>query len=194
MFFYKKYLYIKATKKEFKECNRVVETYYECHLNKREKRKQIENVLFYHKIYDMTFKGYYIFGFNKLPESEVKNYIYYSVGIKYLEFLNKDAIEYAKNKWESYLKFKKYYNRDILLINNLKDIESFKSFCAKHPIFVKKPIDGNRGRGIEKINSSKKDLMKLLVELLSANGAFIVEEFIEQHKDMSKLHQKLHLF
>ena len=88
-----------------------------------------------------------------------------------------------KDKFDN--KFKKYLHRDFLVINE-NNIKEFTSFIKKHPIFFAKPLDGQCGKRIEKIDVSKYegDLFKHLLD----NKLYLLEEPIIQHEEVNKVH------
>lgn len=87
-----------------------------------------------------------------------------------------------KNEFDN--KFKKYLHRDFLVIKDNK--KEFNDFIKKHPIFFAKPLDGQCGKRIEKIDVNKYDgdLFKHLID----NKLFLLEEPIIQHDEVNKLH------
>lgn len=62
-----------------------------------------------------------------------------------------DIVEVQKifDKADSYCKFKKYYKRDAIVVEKSKDYDAFSTFVHKHPVFVKKAVFSDRGRGVE---------------------------------------------
>ena len=81
--------------------------------------------------------------------------------------------------------FKKYLKRYFLVINENNE-NDFNLFIKKHPIFFGKPLDGQCGKRIEKININefKGNLFKHLLD----NKLYLVEEPIIQNEIINKLH------
>ena len=83
-----------------------------------------------------------------------------------------------KDKFDN--KFKKYLHRDFLVINE-NNIKEFTSFIKKHPIFFAKPLDGQCGKRIEKIefNSIEKEIKVSwsLIEMM--NRLMDMDSFVE---------------
>lgn len=82
-------------------------------------------------------------------------------------------------------KFKKYLHRDFLVINE-NSLNDFNLFIKKHSIFFAKPLDGQCGKKIEKIDVSKYD-GDLFMHLLD-NKLYLLEEPIIQHDEINRLH------
>ena len=82
-------------------------------------------------------------------------------------------------------KFKKYLHRDFLVINE-NSLNDFNLFIKKHSIFFAKPLDGQCGKKIEKIDVSKYDgdLFRHLLD----NKLYLLEEPIIQHDEINRLH------
>lgn len=82
--------------------------------------------------------------------------------------------------------FKTYLHRDYLIIDQ-NSYNKYLVFIKKHPIFIVKPIDGNGGKGVQKIDiKENKDLSKLFNELL-LRKQILLEEYIIQNKEINKL-------
>lgn len=100
----------------------------------------------------------------------------------YNDFNYKDYF-LMKDKFDN--KFRKYLKRDFLVINENNKNE-FNEFIKKNKIFFAKPLDGQCGKKIEKINIDeyKDNLFKHLLD----NELFLLEEPINQHNDINLLH------
>jgi hypothetical protein len=73
------------------------------------------------------------------------------------------------------------------LIIDQNSYNKYLVFIKKHPIFIVKPIDGNGGKGVQKIDiKENKDLSKLFNELL-LRKQILLEEYIIQNKEINKL-------
>ena len=83
-------------------------------------------------------------------------------------------------------KFKKYLNRDYILLNE-NNYNDFEKFIKNKKEIIVKPLDATCGVGVEKIIISKENHKKLFNKLIE-NKQFLVEEVAKQHKDMSVLH------
>lgn len=82
--------------------------------------------------------------------------------------------------------FKNFLGRDYInLDNNLKE---FKTFLKDKKEIIVKPLDGEGGKGVEKIKVDS-NIEKLYQKLID-NNQTLVEEVIKQHKQMNKLYDK----
>lgn len=82
--------------------------------------------------------------------------------------------------------FKKFLGRDYInLDNNLKEL---KTFLKDKKEIIVKPLDGEGGKGVEKIKVDS-NIEKLYQKLID-NNQTLVEEVIKQHKQMNKLYDK----
>lgn len=107
----------------------------------------------------------------------------------YIAYLNPaEKKKMLRDKYECYLKFKKFYKREMIKIETEEDFKAFSTFIKKHKKIVKKPYNKAFGSGIELIDTGKyKDKKELFKNLLS-DGAVVLEELIIQSKEMKALH------
>lgn len=108
---------------------------------------------------------------------------------------NNEIIRKYNNKEKAYMfddkqvfneKFQKFLGRKYLKLDN--NLEAFKKFLKDQKEIMVKPIDGEGGKGVEKIpnDSDAKELYQRLID----NKQILVEEVIKQHKQMNKLYDK----
>lgn len=96
--------------------------------------------------------------------------------IKYADFIS-NKVNFNKN----YAQFTK---RDFLSCDN--SFDEFEQFLAKHPTFVKKPLQGCGGAEVTKMTSSEISDKKDFYEHLKAKE-FFLEELIIQHEAWATL-------
>ncbi len=89
-----------------------------------------------------------------------------------------DKLRFAKN-------FSEFLHRDWLDFAAASD-EEIAEFTAKHPVFMVKPVDGQCGRGIEKLDINTLEVP--LREHLAGAGHVLLEECVTQHRDLMALH------
>lgn len=82
--------------------------------------------------------------------------------------------------------FKQFLGRDYINLDN--NLEEFKQFLKNKKEIIVKPLDGEGGKGVEKIKVNS-DIEKLYQKLID-NNQTLVEEVIKQHKQMNKLYDK----
>ena len=98
-----------------------------------------------------------------------------------------ESREYLYNKFKAYLRFKEYYKRDVVLVQDNESKTAFLDFCLSHPVFVVKPLDLNCGKGIQIIDDRQE--VNTFERLLGMNPkGFIAEELIKQEDSLSNLH------
>ena len=189
---YKEFIYrycIKRKKLRIKKTHEIIERYEpNNNYNAKQKKRIIKEMCYYVEIYRIILSEYYMLGFNNMTEPEIGEYITNGDGKQYLRYLNVETYKFTQNKYDTYKIFLKYYKREMILINGMEDFEKFENYCLKHPIFVKKPHSAECGKGVELIDTTKKDLYKLFRSLVMENKSFILEEKIEQDEKMAALH------
>ena len=82
--------------------------------------------------------------------------------------------------------FKQFLGREYINLGN--NLEEFKQFLKNKKEIIVKPLDGEGGKGVEKIKVNS-DIEKLYQKLIN-NNQTLVEEVIKQHKQMNKLYDK----
>lgn len=127
---------------------------------------------------------YFEFEFYKKSRREKEAYV------KDREILNntfnkEDERVKLDNKAQFNKYFEEFLGREYLTISS-DDYNLFKEFVQKHPRFIKKPLNEYGGNGVEKIDSSGKDL-KAVFSAITEGGAVLIEEIMTQHKDIAKL-------
>lgn len=128
---------------------------------------------------------------------------YYSLNVVGREQINNLRLQYGfcelvnapnlreifDNKGLTYEKFKPFYKRDLVTIKSTEDYKNFETFISKHSSFIYKPLKGVCGKGIEIYRDITAGYKELFNDFLNG-GSFVVEELIEQGKEMASLHQE----
>lgn len=139
------------------------------------------------------------YGFANKTHSEKSGYLTWHNRFRYFAFLNDQRDTHLlDNKYEAYLKLKKFYKREAITVSEKDDLDSFREFVEKHGKVIVKPVNlyltiGLRWFDAENID----DYEKVLDELLESAKGFaeidarciskpqvIVEELIEDGKEM----------
>lgn len=105
-----------------------------------------------------------------------------NIFVKY--YNNKEYNHIFLNKNEFNKVFKDYLNRDYIILDNNK--EEFKKFIKNKKIIFCKPTSGTHGDSMEKI--VVKDFKGDLYDYLVNKNLVLIEEVVEQCKEMSKLY------
>lgn len=91
------------------------------------------------------------------------------------------------DKWNTYLQYQDYFKREAIKVKLPEDQVLFHSFAKKFGTFIVKPLSSMQGKGVRLFNNlQSKDLDSLLN--ITEAGEYILEELIDQDKDMAVLH------
>lgn len=139
--------------------------------------------------YKCTIRDFFIYKFYFLNSKGKK--LFYT-GPKQLKFYKKindaQSASIMNSKEESFVKYRKYMQRDFCGTKYYCTVKDYENFIEKHNRFILKPISDFGGNGI-KIVDLKKDKLsaeKLRKQCFEENK--IIEEIIVQHKKMEQLH------
>ena len=142
--------------------------------------------------YHWDFDEFYMYDYAHLTSEERHSYV-----SEYDKNVFCDKVNDAKSakifdsKWQSYLQFKEFYQRDCFLVTartiNSREAEAF---FKKHLRFFLKPDSSASGRGIvaldcENIEDAKK---RVLDCMKNKRKPFILEEVVHQSKEMADFH------
>ena len=137
--------------------------------------------------YQAGYSDYIFFEMYNLNRKDRKTILTRGKNNTYIKKLNpKEYWNIIDDKGLFNEKFKKYLNRDYILINE-NNYNDFETFIKNKKEIIVKPLDATCGVGVEKIIISKENHKKLFNKLIE-NKQFLVEEVAKQHKDMSALH------
>ena len=89
-------------------------------------------------------------------------------------------------KYKTYLAYKKYFHRDVILVNEHSPEEEFFSFAAAHPRFIVKPFFSGGGDGVHFENVSMTPSVELLAKL--RRSPVVLEEPIVQSEEIARFH------
>ena len=137
--------------------------------------------------YEAGYVDYEMFEFYNLNKEQRKTILTRGKNNKIVKELNNQDYVYIMENKEIFNKtYKKYLNRDYLVLTNDNYNEFEKFVKNKEYIFVK-PIEATGGKGAEKIKIEKGQTKELYEKLLSQKQN-LIEEIAVQHEDISKLH------
>lgn len=158
-------------------------------VHKRSEKNRI--VIFFDMIYCSMkylagYMDYLVFNFEDLNAYQRSTFITRGVNNAYIKAMNNPAYyEKFDNKILFNQIFEKYIQRDYLNLEKVT-ISEFSEFVKKHPTFIAKPINLQCGKGIEKIDSKELNIEDLYHQL-KQNGQILIEEAVEQSKEMNAL-------
>lgn len=173
--------YIHLNKKEFNQIVKEIKS-----KTGTSKNKIIKDIINCHFAYKASYRDYHNYEFYKLTDKEKATYITTGINQDLIEEYNK-PVDYLNDRIKFYDKFKKYINREYLVINE-NNYGAFKAFTKKNPKIIAKSTDINNDKmGKVKVhNKNREDTFKELLH----NKLNIVEEDIKEYPDLEKLHPK----
>lgn len=137
--------------------------------------------------YEAGYVDYKLFEMYKMTKKERETVITRGINNKLIKkYNNPNEMKYFSSKIKFNQKFSKYINRGWLEINN--NYQEFEKFCCKYKTIIVKPDNASCGSGVEKIDTTKKDLKKVYNKLLK-NKQILIEEEAKQCKQLSNLHK-----
>lgn len=138
--------------------------------------------------YQAGYYDYQEFEFYNLNRKQRKTYLTRGKNNQIIKkFNDKSKFHLIDNKEEFYKKYKNFIKREWILLDG-KNFEEFEQFMKKNKTLIVKPIDGEGGKGVEKIEYRELNENKILYEKLVKNKQNIVEQCIIQHKDLDELY------
>lgn len=183
---------IKNLFRKIDSINNSISNHYNGDLNIFIRIRDFIKIMYVRIKYKFEHKEYYYYHLYSKSASEIREFcpkkiqaeLYFKVNTEYGRHL-------ATDKYESYLRFKKYYNRSTIAYSpsaNLVNIEDeFNSFIESHPKFIIKPLESNSGKGVKIVDSiGSKNLCESLKT--EYKGGFIAEELIAQSKALAQFH------
>ena len=152
-------------------------------------KKLFKEIMYCRFMYGISAREYFVFDFAKLSHEGRKSFLTRGNKYKfYKKFNDPNYTAYFNQKTETYRKFKKFYNRDVLCMYDEKDYDAFIEFIAKHPNFIYKPADDYGGNGIEIYDSTKYGSKRELFDIIMSGGYCVVEELIVQGQEIAQFH------
>ena len=133
---------------------------------------------------------YFLYHFDVKSESERLEYLTQASKDRLLvSYYNGDVrntIRILRDKYAFYQIAKDYFKRDVILVNKeTNNFVEFRSFCAKHPYFIAKEMDGGCGVGIKLIDvNAFSSIDEAYTDLLTTT-TWILEELIQQNEEIA---------
>lgn len=157
--------------------------------DKKQQRKLKRDVIFCRAYNDISYSQYFLFEFDKKSKLGRKEFVgdFEKKKLTYELHRYGDAWAIFKNKYDCYLKFKEFYCREIIKIENYSDKETFLDFVSRHERFIVKAIDKAEGNDIYIFNKNDASVEELFEDILQI-GTCVIEELIEQDYRMGKFH------
>ena len=157
----------------------------------------IYQYIYDHWMYGVNSEEEHTYRFKNKTHAEKSEYLTWDNRFQYYAVLNnKKDIHILDNKYEAYLKLKKYYKREAILVSDKEDLNIFRDFVKKHGRVIVKPVNLYLTIGVRSLYADQiTDYDTVLYELIESAKEFakidsgsitkpsvIVEELLE---DMS---------
>ncbi|MBR5485966.1 MAG: hypothetical protein IKV41_05595 [Oscillospiraceae bacterium] len=140
--------------------------------------------------YMAGYMDYIVFEFYKLNAEQRATYITRGVNNNYVKRLNTRESWYKFEDKPTFNKlFAKYMHRSWIDISQ-KDEQEFSEFLQGKERIVCKPVDATCGKGIIFLNKDEFGDHKELYNKLKSNKQYLVEEFVVQHPEISKIYDR----
>ena len=143
--------------------------------------------LAHYLVYGVTPDEYHCFHFSEMNDQGKRSYVTDLSRLKIYEKANSRKYDpIFDSKYQTYLKYKEYFRRDMILVNG--DCDEFRAFLKRHDRFICKPVHLYLGRGIYIVRTADWDDPEDLLAKLLSNGEVVLEQLIDQSSEMSSLH------
>lgn len=150
------------------------------------KNAQVNDMIRMNMRYGYGFDEYIYFHFENKSLEERRKFVADWEHLGYTCAMNNPSnAELFDNKWKTYQKYRSYYHRDVDYIENDAGKVAFKKFTSRHSDFIVKPLDQSCGHGVRIVRGGGTTFDELLRE---NNGHFLIEELINQSKNMAQFH------
>ena len=138
--------------------------------------------------YGAGYKDYQLCEWWNLNDAQRSTYVTRGINNTIVTLLNnKEYYHILDNKIEFNKTFNDYLGRKWLDMSSAA-IDDFKVFLDGLDVIISKPIAEACGRGIEKINVADYPSSDALFDYLKSINSGLLEEFVVQHEDVSKLY------
>lgn len=188
------YYFFKLQRDGFLRGNNILETI-DVFLDSKQKadKKYLHRVekdmLFSHLYYQIRNMEYFLYRFEDLSDAGRKKYMGHHELMSIYRHLNSNGNpDLFNNKGKTYERFKTYYKRDVLIVENQTSKEDFVAFLLAHKPCLLKPLNEYGGKGILWIEASSKTEAETIYESYSPYLPFLLEERIEQDPEMAAFH------
>lgn len=140
--------------------------------------------------YQAGYYDYQEFEFYNLNKEERKTYLTRGKNNEIVKkFNDKESFHIFENKDEFYTNFSKFIKRKWMKLDETNQ-EEFIKFLKENKQLIVKPVDGEGGKGIEKIKYQDDNTAKELYKKLLENKQTIVEQCIVQHEKLNELYDQ----
>lgn len=157
-------------------------------LSFEEKKNLKEDMLKWYFAYGYTFNEYISYQFFKKTENERFEFLSEKdmINLCY-EYNDIDDMSIISDKSKTYNKFKTFYKRDAVTIDENMNQEELRSFLISNNKFIKKNIFEACGRSIEIIKiDTENENIEDIIKSVASNNDIILEELVTQSEDLAE--------
>ncbi|MBO7676210.1 MAG: hypothetical protein J6S49_01660 [Erysipelotrichaceae bacterium] len=134
------------------------------------------------------FNDYKLYRFYELTDEQRSTYVNRTNNNQIVRALNDpEYYHIVDDKIEFNEHFAAYMKRDWLDMRKTS-LQEFEKFCEKHDEMMIKPLNLTGGAGVEKLYVKDYSSIKELYDLILSKKAYLVEEVVKQHHDISKIY------
>lgn len=127
-------------------------------ITSQEKEELIVDMIYSLHRFGCMFREYFLFQFYKLNTAGREEFITDKKRYQfYTAFNTQENHELFTDKGKTYKVFEKYYQREVLAIEQDLQFDEFKQFVKAHPQYMVKPLQGSLGQGIRIVSDSSYD-------------------------------------
>ena len=167
----------------------IAEQYPDMPANSKQAKKLYKEIMYCKFVYGIAAKEYFVYDFEKLSHEGRKLFVTRSNKYTYYkQFNSPNYIDFLNKKTETYRKFGKFYNRDVVCLYGEEDFDAFKAFVEKHPRFIYKPAEDYGGHGVEIFEADHYHSLEELFRVIIFNGGCVLEELIVQGQAIAQFH------
>lgn len=155
-------------------------------------RRLAIDIIYSRSVFKMTPQEYFLYDYPNKSDEERATFVSMYERSRMNRIMNRHDSESRKiffNKYQTYLRFKPFFKRDVWYSETENALEDFLAFTEKHKRFVVKPVSGKIGQGIYTVDLEAENAdPKTFYEEKLAGQDVIIEEFIDQHPGMKRFH------
>ncbi len=155
----------------------------------QEEREKLLNELIYCDVcFGASAEEYFIYGFAHLSEEKRDRIMTDRARLQFYQTVNKlETVKLLNNKYLTYLRFKKYFQREALFVRGHQDLLAFIDFVSKFPKFIMKPVALYGGIGIRMFDMAKDNIAETFSQLIAHKDGVVIEELVKQSAFMNAI-------
>ncbi len=159
-------------------------------LNQKTKESLFAECIYYRYKYGVSIVDYFLYEFYRCSEREIRTFMTERNRVELFHYADEEAyLHIFGSKKDFYTEFHDYMQKDCFFIDKTTAKENFVSFAGKYESIVIKPIDGQRGIGVEVLSISNLEEMDAAWKKCEVGG-FLAEKVIEGCDDLQAFHPK----